>query len=42
MGFRDLTFLPSRASFFAHFLRIVVEVKSMGPPHVLKVCLGVS
>ena len=39
MGFQDIAFLPSRAS-FPHFLNIVVEVKASG--HVFKLCLGVS
>ena len=42
MGFQDVTFLPSRANFSPHFLKIVVEVKASGPPHVLALWLGVS
>ena len=42
MSFQDVAFLPSRASFSPHFLKIVVEVKVSGPPHVLTLCLGVS
>ena len=34
MSFQDVVFLPSRASFPPHFLRIVVDVKALGPPHV--------
>ena len=43
MGFQDVVFLTSRASFLSpHFLRIAVEVKASGPLHVLKLWLGVS
>ena len=42
MGFHDVAFLQSRASFPTHFLKIVVEVKASGPPHVLKLWLGVN
>ena len=34
IGFQDVAFLPSRASFPPHLLKIVVEVKASGPPHV--------
>ena len=37
MGFQDVVFLPSRASFFTTFLNICWR-----PPHVLKLWLGVS
>ena len=37
-GFQDAAFLPS--TFLPHFLRIVVEVKASGPPHVLRLWLG--
>ena len=37
MCFMDV---PSRASFPPHFYEIVVEVKVLGPPHVLKLWLG--
>ena len=41
MSFRDDVFLPSRASFFTpHFLKMMVEVKASGPPHVIKLWLG--
>ena len=39
MSFRDVAFLPSRASFTPYFLKIVVEVKTSGPPHVLDLWL---
>ena len=42
MGCQDVSFLPPRASFPPHFLTIVVEVKTSGPPHVLILWLGVS
>ena len=42
MGYQNAAFLPPRASFPPHFLNIVVEVKASGPPHVLKLWLGVS
>ena len=42
MGFLDVAFLPSRASFPPHFLNIVVEVKALRQPHVLSLWLGVS
>ena len=42
MGFQDVEFLPFRASFPPHFIKIVVEVKASGPSHVLKLWLGVS
>ena len=42
MGFQDVMLLPSRASFQPHFLKRVAEVKAYGPPHVLKLRLGVS
>ena len=41
MGFQNVAFLSSWASFPPHFLRIVVEVKASGPPHVLTLWLGV-
>ena len=37
MGFHDISFLLSRASFSATFL-----MNCVGPPHVLKLMLGVS
>ena len=40
--FQDVAFLPSRASFPPHFLDIVVVVNALGPPHVLRLWLGVS
>ena len=43
MGFQDVAFLPSQASFFSlRVLKIVVEDKSSGPPYVLKLWFGVS
>ena len=42
MGFQDVAFLPSGASFLPHFTTIVVEVKAVGTPHVLKLWLRVS
>ena len=42
MGFRDVPFLPSRASSPTHFSKIVIEVKASGSPHILKLWLGVS
>ena len=36
MGFQDVAFLPSQASFPPHFLKIVVEVKASGPPQLLQ------
>ena len=42
MGFQDVAFLHSRASFSITFLKIVVEVKAPGPPHILQLWLGVS
>ena len=35
ISFQDVVFLPSRASFPPHFLEIVVDVKALGPPHVV-------
>ena len=40
MCFWDVAFLPPRASFPPHFLQIVVEVKALGPPHVLRLWFG--
>ena len=34
MGLHDVVFLPSEASFPPHIIKIVVEVKASGPPHV--------
>ena len=42
MVLQDVAFLPSVASFPTHFLKVVVEVNALGPPHVLKVCLWVD
>ena len=39
MGFSDVEFLLSLASFPPCFLKIVVELKALGPPHVLKLWL---
>ena len=40
MAIHDLSFLSPRAGFPPHFLKIVVEVKASGPPHVLTLWLG--
>ena len=40
MSFQDVAFMPSRANFLQHFIKIVVEVKASGPPHVIKLWLG--
>ena len=40
MGFQDVEFLLSRASFPPHFLSIVVVVNALGPPHVIDLWLG--
>ena len=40
MRFQDVAFPPLRASFPQCFLKIVVEVKASGPPHVLKLVWG--
>ena len=42
MGFQDVAFLPSLASFSTIFLTIVVEVKASGPRHVVELRLGMS
>ena len=42
MGFQDVVFLPSRASFPLDFLQIVAEVNASGPPHVIELWLRVS
>ena len=42
MGFLNVPFLPSRTSLCASFLNTVVVVNALGPPHVLKLWLGVS
>ena len=42
MLFQHVTFLPSPASFSSTFLKIVVEVKASGSPHVLIMWFGVS
>ena len=39
MGFQDVAFLSSRASFPPYFSNIVVEVKAAGPQIVFKLCL---
>ena len=41
-GFRDVAFLPPELLLTPHFLKIVVEVKASGPPHVLELWLGVG
>ena len=40
MGFQDVAFQPSRVNYPPHFIKIVVEVKALAPPHVLKLWLG--
>ena len=40
MSLETLAFLPSRASFYTTFLKIVVEVKGSGLPHVLTLWSG--
>ena len=40
MGFLDVAFLLSRASFTLHFSKVVVEVKTSKPAQVLNVWLG--
>ena len=42
MGFQDVAFPPSRASPTPHYLKIVLEVKTLEPPQVLKLWLGVN
>ena len=42
MGFRDVAFMSSLASFAPYFLKIVLEEKALGQPHVLQLWLGVS
>ena len=42
MDFQDIALLPSRACFSPHYLKIAVEMKASGPPHVLKMWLVVS
>ena len=41
MGFLDVAFLPSKASFFT-FKKIVVDVKTLRPPHALQLWLVLS
>ena len=42
MGFLDVAFLPSRASFPPHLLNIAVDVKALAQLHVLELWLMVS
>ena len=42
MDFQRLAFLLSQATFSPTSLKIVIEVKASGPPHVLQLSLGVS
>ena len=42
MGFQDVAFLPSRASFRQHFLEVMVKVMISGLTHALKMWLGVG
>ena len=41
MGFQDVMFLPSRASFLSHFLMIVVEIKPSGRRLWLEINKGI-
>ena len=41
-GFSGCSIPTHELVFPPHFLKIVVEVKASGPPHVLKQCLAVS
>ena len=40
--FQDIALLPPELVFPPHFLEIVVGEKASGPPHVLKLWLGVG
>ena len=40
MNFQAFDFLSSRANFTPHLSEAVVELITLGLPHVLKVCLG--
>ena len=40
--FQDVAFLPSKRVLPPHFLKMVVVVKALGPPHVLKLWLESS
>ena len=42
VGFQDVAFLPIEIVLAPHFIVTVVEVKSLGLPHVLKLLLPVS
>ena len=43
MSFQYVVFLPSLASFCTAFLKhFMVEVNTLGPPHVIKLRLGLS
>ena len=42
MGFQDVALLPSRAGFSTTFFINCGEVLVSGPPHVLRLWLGVS
>ena len=42
MSVQDVAFLPSGASVFTTFLRMLVEVNALGRPHVLELWLRVS
>ena len=42
MGSQDVEFQPSRATFSTTCQKIVVEVKASGPPHVIRLWLGLS
>ena len=42
MGLQDVAFCPTVLVFPPHFIKIMVEVKASGPPHLLKLWLGIS
>ena len=42
MGLQDVAFLPPELLLTPHLLKIVVEVKASGSPHVLRLWLTVS
>ena len=41
INFQDVAFLLSKDNFSTTFLKSLVEVKALGPSHVLKLWLGV-
>ena len=42
MSFQGIAFLPSGANFTLNLLKIAVKVKTSGPPHDIKLWLGVN